>query len=61
MYVCVYVRSCLLSCLSVPVYVEPTELGAARREWHNKNYLGAAHGLCGILTILLYFKEVRWT
>jgi hypothetical protein len=35
------------------------ELGPARREWHNKNYLGAAHGLCGILTVLLYFKEVR--
>ena len=22
-------------------------------EWHQKNYLGAAHGVCGILTILL--------
>lgn len=27
-------------------------------EWHGKKYLGAAHGLCGILTVLLHLREV---
>lgn len=27
--------------------------------WHGKHYLGAAHGLAGILTVLLQVR-VRW-
>jgi len=27
-------------------------------EWHEKKYFGAAHGVCGILTILLYFRKI---
>jgi hypothetical protein len=27
-------------------------------EWHEKRYLGAAHGLCGILLVLLHFRDV---
>ena len=27
-------------------------------QWHDKRYLGAAHGLCGILTILLHLRSL---
>jgi len=27
-------------------------------EWHEKEYLGAAHGVCGILTVLLHFRSI---
>ena len=26
-------------------------------EWHEKRYLGAAHGVCGILLVLLHFRD----
>ena len=27
-------------------------------QWHDKRYLGAAHGLCGILTVLLHLRSL---
>ena len=27
-------------------------------QWHDKRYLGAAHGLCGIVSVLLYFHSL---
>ena len=35
-------------------------------QWHDKRYLGAAHGLCGIISVLLYFRRLpkltsKWT
>ena len=27
-------------------------------QWHDKRYLGAAHGLCGILTILVHLSSL---
>ena len=27
-------------------------------QWHGKRYLGAAHGLCGIITVLLHLRSI---